>query len=353
MKSLIILTDEQSEFLVSKADPKGYTSMDVSKITEYFRKRDFSVRICRFRELDLTDDYQGVYVVYQSSEAPGGFYKRYIENLIYYLEKKGAVALPKYEYLKAHHDKVSMELLRLEFSDPALRSLKSQPYGSWVDALGYDSGFPVVVKASTSSASAGVFLAVDRIEYERKVRKAGKILVSCSLKNLFKAGLKTLSKRLLKMIDPSRKKYYWKYNTAPISMPLIVQPFVEGLPGDFRVLYFGGKYFAMFRKNRKNDFRASGSGIFLAVPEERFEGLLSFARKITKEINFPMIGMDIGFDGRNYHLIEFQMIDMGPSALQYSNFWHEYRDGRFIRFDGKSDLENEFCRSIFGFISDN
>ena len=353
MKSLIILTDEQSEFLVSKADPLGYTSMDVKRIENYFKPRDFSVRVCKFSELDLRDDYRGVYVLYQSSETPGGFYKRYIESLIYFLEKKGAITLPGYEYLRAHHDKVSMEIMRSGFSENALKTLESKPYGSWIDALNYDSFFPVVVKAASSSASAGVFLARNKGEYHKIVRKAGKVMVAGGPADLLSWWIKTQSKRLIKLFDSSKNKYYWKYNTTPLSMPLVVQPFVDGLEGDFKVLFFGGKYFSMYRKNRKNDFRASGSGVFLQVPEDRFEGLLDFARKITLEINFPMIGMDIGFDGKNFHLIEFQMIDMGTSALQYSHFWHEFIDDRFIRFDGKSNLEDEFCRSIIGFISGN
>ena len=352
MKSLIILTDEQSEFLVSRADPGRYTSMDVEKTMNYFKTRDFSVRVCKFSELDLRDDYRGVYVLYQSSETPGGFYKRYIESIIYFLEKMGAITLPKYEYLRAHHDKVSMEIMRTGFSDSALKTLENRPYGSWVDALKYDSVFPVVVKAASSSASAGVFLARNKEEYDKIVRKAGKVIVAGGLADLFTGWIKTQSKRLIKAIDPSKNKYYWKYNTTPLSMPLVVQPFVDGLGGDFKVLFFGGKYFSMYRKNRENDFRASGSGSFLGVPDDKFDGLLNFARKVTEEINFPMIGMDIGFDGKEYHLIEFQMIDMGTSALQRSEFWHEFKNGKLLRFDGKSDLEEEFSRSVLTFITE-
>ena len=75
MKKLIILTDEQSEFLVSKADLENYTSMDVGKIRDFFISRNFDVKVCKFSELDLTENYKGDYVLYQSSEAPGSFYK--------------------------------------------------------------------------------------------------------------------------------------------------------------------------------------------------------------------------------------------------------------------------------------
>ena len=107
----------------------------------------------------------------------------------------------------------------------------------------------------------------------------------------------------------------------------------------------------MYRKNRDNDFRASGSGRFYEVPENEHEGLLNFAKKLTHEIDFPIFGIDIGHDGKDYHLIEFQMIDLGTSALQRSKFWHEFHDGKWIKYEGGSNLEEEFSRSINDYIN--
>jgi len=146
MKQIIILTDELDAFLVSKADFRNFTSMDVLKISKWFRERDYDVRVCKFSELDLSVNYQDFYFLYQTSEAPGAFYKRYVEDLVYFLEKQGAVMMPCHEYLKAHHNKVFMEFMRMRFDDDALKTIKSTCYGSWVDALTYDKGFPAVIK---------------------------------------------------------------------------------------------------------------------------------------------------------------------------------------------------------------
>jgi len=353
MENLIILTDEQSEFLVSKADLENYTSMDISKIRDFFISRNFNVKVCKFSELDLAEDYKGAYFLYQSSEAPGSFYKRYIENLIYFLEKQGAIPLPKFEYLKAHHDKASMEFLRMGFNDKSLKNVQSLCYGSWVDARNYNSGFPVVIKAVSGSASAGVYLASNKTEYDRLVKKAGKVLIGQSPLNLLNNHFKNVVKKIIKFLDKSKERYYWSLNTTPVSTPLVVQTFIEGLTGDYKVLVYGGKYYILFRKNRDNDFRASGSGKFYDVPEEEHEALLSFANKLTREIDFPIIGMDLAFNGKEFYLIEFQMIDLGPITLQRSTFWYELHDGKWIRFDGKSDLEEEFSRAIHDFIELN
>ena len=350
MKNLIILTDEQSEFLVSRADLKNYTSMDIGKIRDFFISRNFNVKVCKFSELDLNENYKGYYILYQSSEAPGSFYKRYIENLIYFLEKQGAIPLPRFEYLKAHHDKASMEFLRMGFRDKSLKNVQSLCYGSWVDARNYSSVFPVVIKSVSSSASAGVYLARNKNDYDKLVKKAGKILIGQGPLDLLINYFKNVVKKIIKFLDKTKEKFYWSLNTTPVSTPLVVQPFIEGLKGDYKVLIFGVKYYLLFRKNRDNDFRASGSGKFHDVQEEECEGLLNFANKLNNEIDFPVIGMDLAFNGKEYFLIEFQMIDMGPITLQGSTFWYEFHNDKWVRFDGKSDLEDEFSTAIYNYI---
>jgi len=350
MRKLLILTDEKSEFLVSKADLRNFTSMDVQRISDWFREKDYSVQVLKFSALDLNISYSDYYILYQTSEAPGAFYKRYIEDLIYFLEKQGAVVMPCHEYLKAHHDKVFMELMRMKFKDDSLKTIISTCYGSWVDALTYNKGFPAVIKHSSSSAGVGVFLAHNRKEFKKFVKKAGRVILASSLADLITTCFKNLIKKGIKLLYPSRKDYI-KYDTSPVSSALVVQNFIPGLSGDYKVLYFGGKFYCMYRKNRRNDFRASGSGMFFEVPDDELEGILTFARKLTLEIDFPILGMDIGFDGKYYHLIEFQMIDIGTSALQRSKFWHEYNEGTWRKHEGISNLEEEFSRSFDSFIN--
>jgi glutathione synthase/RimK-type ligase-like ATP-grasp enzyme len=349
MRRLVILTDEDSDFLISISDFKNYTSMDISKIKTYFTERDFFVEVLKFSELDLKNDYRGVYFLYQTAETPGSFYKHYIEDLIYFLEKQGAFVMPKHELLKAHHNKVFMEMMRFKFSDESLKTITSRCYGSWVDARNYDDSFPVVVKQSSGSGSEGVYLAKDKREFNIIVKKAGQVLIASGTFNLIIDFLKKSVKRVIKFFNPSKAKYI-QYDTRPVSRSVIVQNFIEGLDNDCKVLVFGRKYYARYRKVRPNDFRASGSGISFDVPDEDFEGLLNFARKLAGEIDFPIIGMDLGFDGKQYHLFEFQMIHLGPYLLHKSRFWHEFHDGKWVRFDGASDLEEEFSRTIYEHI---
>ena len=148
--------------------------------------------------------------------------------------------MPKFDYLKAHHDKASMEFLRMGFSDKSLKNVHSMCYGSWVDARNYRSGFPVVIKAVSSSASAGVYLARNKTDYDKLVKKAGKILIGQSPMDLLINYFKKVVKKTIKLLDKSKEKYYWSLNTTPVSTPLVVQPFIEDLKGDYKVLVYGG-----------------------------------------------------------------------------------------------------------------
>ena len=80
--------------------------------------------------------------------------------------------------------------------------------------------------------------------------------------------------------------------------------------------------------------------------------LLDFSKKVVNEIDFPIIGMDIGFDGKNFHLIEFQMIHVGPYTLQRSDYYFVWEDDAWKCNYEKSDLELEFARSIKEFIEE-
>ncbi|HAL92746.1 MAG TPA: hypothetical protein DCM68_06960 [Verrucomicrobia bacterium] len=319
-----------------------FTSMDVPKMKALFEKSGFSVRVATFGGLDLGQDFRGKYVVYQTSEKKGPFYKHYVEDVVYWLERHGAICLPPFEHLKAHHNKCYMEMMRRDFKNPELKSLRSWCFGSVEEAVaGMPSQFPVVLKQVAGSGSEGVFLARNPEEYRRHARAISQTALGPGWPAVALEGLKQAIRRGL---SPVVAKY--RKTDPPVRQPVVVQEFVPNLAGDYKVVVFGGKYYILYRQNREGDFRASGGGRLFVVPEADREGLLDFARKVVEEIDFPMLGLDIAFDGSRYHLFEFQMIHLGPYTLQAAEFWHENRDGKWVQFNGKSDLEVEFCRSL-------
>jgi glutathione synthase/RimK-type ligase-like ATP-grasp enzyme len=345
-KELYILTDGEGDFLISMEDLLHFTSMNTAKLKTLFEEQGFTVQLRKFAELDLTLDFKGTYVLYQTSEKRGPFYKHYIEDLIYFLERQGAILLPGYEQLKAHHDKCFMEILRLEFQNPELKSLRSWCFGSWEEAMeGMPCQFPLVLKQSAGSGSEGVYLARNAAEYRKYAQMISQVAMGPDGCAVAREGLK---QSIRKIFSPLVKTF--RENDPPVREPIVVQEFVPNLAGDYKVVVFGGKYYILYRQNRENDFRASGGGKLFVVPEEQREDLLDFARKAVQEIDFPLLGLDLAYDGSRYHLLEFQSLHLGPYTLQAAEFWHEYVDGKWVQFDGKSDLEVEFCRSLCAHI---
>ena len=346
MKKLYILTDYKGDFLISLNAESKFVSMDCLMLVDMFKKYGFDVRIKKFAELDYDKNYAGCLFLYQTSEAIGQFYKKYIEDIVYHLERNGAIMFPKYEYLKAHHNKGFMELLKSSFADKDLKTIKSKYLGNPIEAEDYEVKLPVVIKQISGAGSAGVYLARTMEEYWKYINIASKTVTDSSYIQLARKLIINSMIKVKSLINP----HFKKRTLSKIYRPIVVQSFVENLLGDYKVLYFGGKYFTLYRRNRENDFRASGSGRLHEVPMEENAPLLNFAQKVVRVIDFPIIGIDIGFDGKRYHLLEFQMIHLGPYTLQKAKHYFICEDNAWRCIKQESNLEEEFARSIIDYV---
>ena len=344
MSKILLLLDHKNEFLKSVEDLHNYTSMNVDVICDRLTQYGHSVEKQKYAELDLTKSYRGYYVLYQTVEDIGLFYKSYVEDIIYFLERQGAIPLPGFALLLAHHNKCFMELLRTSLCFEGFKTIHSKLFGTAEEALEQTHEYPLVLKSAEGYGSRGVFLARDRKEFIKIVKALSGVFIVNKLSDVKEFLIYRLASNLLHKVQTKYREHTF------YRKKFIVQNFIEGLKGDYKVLYFGGKYYTLYRENRDHDFRASGSGKFSPVPEEEISGLLEFCRRLTLEVDFPIIGMDVGFDGRQYHLFEFQCIHIGPYTLQYSQYWHEYHDGSWVKKEGRSNLEEEFCRSINEYI---
>ena len=337
-KKILILVDDDDNFLIQIDKNHDYHSMDVMKIKHLLQEYGYDVQKCSFSKLDLKADYKGVFVIYHICEDLFVLYKSYVEDIINFLRRQGAIILPNCDYARAHHNKVYMEMLRSEFKDADLKTIQTSFFGNAKEALNASNEmeYPVVIKPASGAGSWGVSLAYDAKEYQMKINKI------CG--GFFYRDCIDFAKKAVKLVlnKVGIKKYYIDNCFSKI----IVQTFIPNLAGDYKVLYFGGKYYTLKRLNRDNDFRASGSGKLFFVPDEEICGLLDFAKKAVHEIDFSMIGLDIGFDGQKYHLLEFQMVHMGPYTLTLSDFYHVESENGWKKIITKSDLEEEFSRCI-------
>jgi hypothetical protein len=135
---------------------------------------------------------------------------------------------------------------------------------------------------------------------------------------------------------------------------IIVQNFVPGLDNDWKILIYWDKYYVMKRLNRKNDFRASGSGIFYSHKDKEFNmplGLLDYARSVFEALDVPNVSFDIACDNNSFYLIEFQGISFGTIAHSKAQSYYQYSNERWRMKEENLSLEEVYAQSVHQYIS--
>lgn len=358
MPEIIILTDNKGKLFnkyVGSPDEHKRSGADIDVIVKSFERYGYCVIVKRIADVDFSMNYKGIYVLYTSSEARGGIYKEYIENVLLRMEKDGARLIPSIYYFRAHHNKGFQEMLRQKFSNEMLRyphSIVIDEYDSIYDHL-ESIKYPVILKMSRGSGSEGVIKANDE---KQLLAYAGKMMVAhytdyhdpkyfriSNINMIWR--LKEELKRILGRPATASQKDTVCCNT------LVIQDFIPGLSGDFKILFFGGHYYALYRENRENDFRASGSGKFVFPKTvEEIADILDFAEKVALEIDMPCISMDIARSENGCALIEYQCVYFGNYTMQYSEWYYTRdRDG-WRQCEAVSGLEEEYCRAVHQYI---
>jgi len=326
---IFILVDYRDMFYSSSREEGG--TMNVPYLQSCFQKRGYKVIVEHFWEVDFdVNKYRGAIILYQSSEDPGLKYKSYIEDVLIGLRLIGAILMPDFHFFRAHHNKVCMEILRDTIGPQEIRNLNTKYFGTYED-LAKDENvvLPSVVKISAGSRSKGVTLATSQSDLQQMARKAS---WTWSWFNITRRIKNALTGRGFKPISQHRGKF-------------IVQEFVPGLVGDYRVLVYGDKYYVLRRDNRPSDFRASGSGL-KQYPTKMPVEVLKYSRKIFEAFGVPYTSLDIAVKGDGLFLLEFQFVVLGQYTLEYSDHYYTQQNGIWQRIDEPSDLEDTMAYAV-------
>jgi hypothetical protein len=196
--------------------------------------------------------------------------------------------------------------------------------------------FPVVIKKPEGYKSREVYLA----NSERQLRHiALRISRSMNYRDWLKDQIREFIHKGFVRESRHRKK-------------MVVQEYIPGLQNDWKVLVFGDKYYPLLRQTRKNDFRASGSGL-LSFPKELPDGMLDTIQTIVEYFNVPQLSADIGYDGNRFYIFELQFIYFGTYTIEHSQFYFMNEDEKWIIKEGLSVLEEEYAGSIMSYLKRN
>lgn len=126
---------------------------------------------------------------------------------------------------------------------------------------------------------------------------------------------------------------------------LVVQEFLPGLPGDWKIIVVGNVAASLFRGVRPNDFRASGSGLFEFRRAPSI--VLDFAYHVCRRLRAPWVSCDIVEYRNTCLLLEYQVVHFGTTTTDKAPF-HLRRDedGQWHESAGPVDMETEMAASL-------
>jgi glutathione synthase/RimK-type ligase-like ATP-grasp enzyme len=129
----------------------------------------------------------------------------------------------------------------------------------------------------------------------------------------------------------------------------IVQQFLPGLSGDWKVIVTGCTAASLYRRARPADFRASGSGLFEFRTAPSY--ILEFANAVRVKLGAPWVSCDIAETQEGAILIEYQVVHFGTTTVDKAPE-HAVRDasGNWEVRPGPVAMEKEMARAVLDIL---
>ncbi len=279
MDAVTLLTDYKGHFGSKHAAVPYRSGFDRDLLARSFARHGWRADFVSFCDVDFrAGDWQHRPVLYTSAEDHALHYKAFIEDIVLGLEAAGARVIPPFQLLRAHHNKVFMEILR-DLRNPGKGSgLAARSFGTLEEFRRRlaEISLPAVVKPAAGAMGKSVILCRNP---EELLRGAARVSSSRHLPT----DLWDLGRRV-------RRKGYRRESLH--RRRFVVQPFLPGLGSDWKVLVYGRKYYVLLRRARTGDFRASGSGRFEFVREVPSQ-VLDFASAVFASFDVPQVSLAV------------------------------------------------------------
>lgn len=273
------------------------------------------------------------------------------------IENRGVKVFPGFETSWHFDDKIAQKYL---FESSDLPFINSYVFYDKKEALDWISKttFPKVFKLRGGASSSNVSLIKNRNQAIKKINIAfnrGFKLVNRNSffnrkwnefkkeKNL-NSFLK-LNKGIYKYIFPDKEN-----NLLPIQKGYVYfQDFIKNNDFDIRIVTIGNRSLGFRRFNSKNDFRASGSGLYDFNPELVDINAVKLAFKIAKKLNLQSVACDFIYHNNKLKIVEISygfLSGLSPDIFKgyWDNNmkWHEggYKLEYWIIEDFVNSLKN-------------
>lgn len=334
---IALITDYLGRF-GSKQRSKSYRSgMNIEKLNEIFLSQKCQLKFFDFTScLELLKETEPHFILYTSSEDKGEHYKSYIEDSIHLLSLSHHTCIPDFIFLRAHNNKVFMEMLRLHFKFSDVELFQSKFAATTKEINELNILFPIVMKGPSGALS-------------KTVKKANNKKEALLYFNSLAPKV-----QLKQKVNEKLRRWRHRNNYNPeelIRGKIVLQKFIPNIDFDWKVLVYYNSLFVLKRKNRKNDFRASGSGLF-SYTKDVPQKILDLAWKTREILNVPHLSIDIAETSKGLGIFEFQAIYFGTKTIENSTFHFVKKNESYQIIDSTVELEEIFVKSCLDFINE-
>lgn len=324
-----------------------WMGLDYRIIAEALEEMGYNVKVINFAQIAQNYNLLPQNSLFFYSFSYNDDYHQYMKDVLYDLKQSrpDIRLLPDLDMLFSFENKGYQELYRKRL---AFGALEGDYFGDISDMQIKEIELPIVYKEINGAVSSGVHLVKhqsDIINLTRKKKKRNLWETVQYLRRMAKKKEPSSMRPTHEFIEKNFAEFFLKRH------PFVLQKFIPNLDCDYRVLVFGDKYYTMRREVRKNDFRASGSGVQEWVDPSA--NILNFAFNITNKLQVPFISLDIAENTEGCYLIEYQGLGFGASALIKSDFYYKFKEDNWFKITEKSDLERTFAYAINHFIHEN
>lgn len=268
----------------------------------------------------------------------------FAKELLFSLQISGKKIFPDFNTCWHYDDKVGQKYLLESIEAPMVNSHVFYEKHRAIDWIDKYSKFPLVFKLRGGAASINVKLVKNKTEAIRSINTA------------FSKGFKShdTTNRMVENWNKFKNEKSWtllretiagvknhilptnkqKLNLWTEKAYVYFQEFMPGNEYDIRIIVIGDKAFAIKRYVRKNDFRASGSGIITYDKSAIDIRCVEIAFETNEKIRTQCIAYDFVFDQDNNPLIVeisyafvAKVYDSCPGYWDKNLTWHK---GSFI-----------------------
>jgi glutathione synthase/RimK-type ligase-like ATP-grasp enzyme len=261
-----------------------------------------------------------------------------IRQITHSFEKKGLKVFPDINTGWHYDDKVGQKYL-LEAIDAPLA--KSYVFYSKQDALNWlnTTSFPKVFKLRTGASSSNVRLVKNIQEAKKKVNKAfGHGFPNISRVGRLKERLykfkrnkdltsaKLLLGGIVRLFIPREVEKFSHREKGYVYF----QDFIPDNDFDTRLIVIGNRCFGIKRYCRKNDFRASGSGVLSHLGENADKRMIELAFGVADKLKAQSIAFDFVYEKNIPKIVELSycfamgnIYEKCPGIWDSSLIWHE------------------------------